>query len=382
MLSPVGSTAVKKRFPLLVNHGAATLAIRKPRKASMNAENPTGTIMRQLGIDEADVQRRLKFIGITEDDVQYLRELHALLARNPEVNSRHVSRFYEHLLAFEETRALLADDATIKSLKEAQTAYFESLLQGEYDLTYMRDRLAIGVTHDRVNLAPRWYLGAYSHYLAHILPEVCRVLGDDVERFVNTVAALQKVVLLDVSLAMEMYVYAREQRTVEEHRKMEEYRREAELVRRQEQEVEELAYLEKPPLTHVTGRQFDVSVLSEGQPDLFSRFVTRYGTLLEQAVHEKTYKIERRLSPELRALASELGLARAGPRDVVQIHSRALTEKLESVPGKRIQFFLEEGRLVAFQLLGYLTSFYRNLSLRSEVVESSDCGVATDRQQE
>ena len=62
-------------------------------------------------------------------------------------------------------------------------------------------------------------------------------------------------------------------------------------------------------------------------------------------------------------MAEELGLLKAGPRDVVEIHSTALKEKRHKVTPQKAQAYAEEGRLMALQLMGHLVSYYRNYSL-------------------
>jgi hypothetical protein len=70
-----------------------------------------------------------------------------------------VESFYDHLLSFGETRALIPDESTLNRLKKAQSTYFKALVAGVYDRPYLEDRLRVGLAHAKVGLSPGWYLG-------------------------------------------------------------------------------------------------------------------------------------------------------------------------------------------------------------------------------
>ncbi|MHB1271287.1 MAG: EAL domain-containing protein [Rhodanobacter sp.] len=164
-------------------------------------------VVRAIGLDDAAVGRRKAFLEFTDADVARLKALHEALQ---DLAPDFANAFYDHLLTFEKTRALLPDMQTLERLKRAQAAYFESLTAGDYGPEYIHHRLrvGVGVAHQRVGLAPEWYLGAYSKYLAGLLPEIWQRLGKDPEDFVVTVQSLIKIVLLDMGLAIDTYIQA------------------------------------------------------------------------------------------------------------------------------------------------------------------------------
>ncbi len=65
------------------------------------------------------------------------------------------------------------------------------------------------------------------------------------------------------------------------------------------------------------------------------------------------------ISGRLQSLAEKIGFLKAGPRDIVEIHSLALKRKMADVPPQRARAFMEEGRLIVLELMGYLVSVYR-----------------------
>jgi diguanylate cyclase (GGDEF)-like protein len=159
-----------------------------------------------LGLDAAEAERRLHFLEFTPRDEEMLRVLHAEIERHGEC-SFFVDDFYRHLLLFAPTRALIRDDATLARLKRTQGAYFERLTAGHYDYAYMLDRLRIGLAHERVGLAPQWYIGAYNKYITLLVPRIREYYQENPERMLATLVALFKIVFYDMGLAIDAYIH-------------------------------------------------------------------------------------------------------------------------------------------------------------------------------
>jgi len=157
-----------------------------------------------LGLDEAGIAERKAFLRFSPDDEVALRDLHAALGP---VRRGFVRGFYDHLEAFAPTRALLGDRETRGRLEASQARYFDSLTAGRYDRDYVTDRLRVGYVHHRIGLAPRWYLGAYCHYLTDLLPAI-QEAAPDADTARAWLAALLKIVFLDMELALETWFHA------------------------------------------------------------------------------------------------------------------------------------------------------------------------------
>jgi len=151
----------------------------------------------------SDREQRLKFLGLTARDGDLLRALRPLL-------KTHITAiedtFYEQLLGFPETAELLHDHTTVERLKQLQRDYLLRIAEGKFDDAYFDDRLRIGKTHERVGLSPRWYLLAYNIYFEIIVPLIRQFYGTDPDRAAASIVALEKVFMLDASLAMEAYI--------------------------------------------------------------------------------------------------------------------------------------------------------------------------------
>jgi diguanylate cyclase (GGDEF)-like protein/PAS domain S-box-containing protein len=162
-------------------------------------------ILAEIGIDENELITRRAFLSFDEQDAAVLKELHVLLETH---RGPLTEKFYEHLLCFPELRPLLGDDAKLAYLKRAQAIYFSQLTSGCYDLSYVANRLQIGLVHQRVGLTPKWYMSAYCKYLSEVVPLILDHYANDSMRGKNACTALLKVVFFDMELALETYFHA------------------------------------------------------------------------------------------------------------------------------------------------------------------------------
>src|SRR5271168_4660333 len=81
-----------------------------------------------------------------------------------------LDQMYAHFLSFEETSTFFQNESVLTRAKSAQKEYFRRLTKGNYDRAYVQDRLNVGSTHHRIELDPKWYLGAYNLALSWLLP--------------------------------------------------------------------------------------------------------------------------------------------------------------------------------------------------------------------
>jgi diguanylate cyclase (GGDEF)-like protein/PAS domain S-box-containing protein len=176
-------------------------------------DDSVDTIGREIGLDQEEVAERMAFLDVRADDIAQLRELHGLLVDDSDTFSED---FYEHILGFPALRAMVKDDATVQRLKHSQAAYFRSLTAGDYDGEYIRDRLRVGLVHQRIGLEPKWYIGAYRKYVAGMFDLLWKQFHGEPERFRSSFNSILKVVCLDIGLALDTYAHA-DHRSVVQH---------------------------------------------------------------------------------------------------------------------------------------------------------------------
>jgi PAS domain S-box-containing protein len=154
-----------------------------------------------------EVKVRKAFFNITDKDSETLRKVGKILDGQID---KIIDSLYEHLMKFDETKVFFPDRATLERVKNLQKNYLKKLTKGDYDEEYFKNRLKIGETHSRTNLAIKWYLGAYSKYHQIVLPMIAEKLGCKHREVIDSLISLVKIMLLDMSLAVDAYVESRE----------------------------------------------------------------------------------------------------------------------------------------------------------------------------
>jgi diguanylate cyclase (GGDEF)-like protein len=163
----------------------------------------------QLKITADELQTRLAFLSLGEQDGQNLIEIRDVIASHVD---ELIGEFYDHLLQFEELRGILSDPKLVERLKGSQRQYLLSLGQVGNGVEYAEGRLRIGLTHERVGLKQKWYLGAYHKLFELILQRLAARYSGDACRLSSLVLTLNKVLRLDEIFVVEAYYQATMQR--------------------------------------------------------------------------------------------------------------------------------------------------------------------------
>lgn len=153
------------------------------------------------------IEDRLRFIEIDESDIVELQQAREYI--EPEIDNM-LDRFYEHILAYPEFKALFDDDESIRRARESQKQHWlNELFGGHFKSSYFNKADRIGRTHARVGLAPSWYVGSYSKMLNQFIDSICKASEKEGKPACETVQAVCKAVLLDVDLVTHCYLEAK-----------------------------------------------------------------------------------------------------------------------------------------------------------------------------
>ncbi len=156
---------------------------------------------------EFDRASLVAFFEITDEQLARLAELEPVLEKHAD---ELVAAFYRHLLSFPETRRLLRDPQVTQRLLGLQRGYLLSLASPTIDDAYLQQRRHIGAVHERIGLAPTWYLGAYSLYVSLLTPLIVEAYPGEPGKAQGLLLTLGRRVRLDAALALETYVDRRE----------------------------------------------------------------------------------------------------------------------------------------------------------------------------
>lgn len=139
----------------------------------------------------------------------------------------------------------------------------------------------------------------------------------------------------------------------------------AERIKQLEWELRSLDQLSSRVPGAAMAQQFGQAPLRESVPDTFAELVRRYGDLMDLALDEQVFKVKHDIPQSLLSIAEQLFFLKAGPRDVVEIHTVALKRKTGKANPQKAKAMVEEGRLMVLELMGQLTSYYRKYSMGS-----------------
>ncbi|MBB3129282.1 heme-based aerotactic transducer [Paenibacillus rhizosphaerae] len=142
---------------------------------------------------------QLKFIGLTEKDLEILRAHQPVFSK---VVDEVVDHFYRHITSEPELMRIIERKTTIDRLKTTQREYWMSLAEGVIDEPFLEKRIAIGLVHSRVGLNTDYYLGSYMVYLDIAVELFKKAIPD---RWIEVIHPLTKMFNLDSQLVLEAY---------------------------------------------------------------------------------------------------------------------------------------------------------------------------------
>ena len=199
--------------------------------AEPQSTQPAGSLCSQLQITAEELQTRLAFLSFGAQDTRNLVEIHDVISSRID---ELVEEFYGHLLQFEELREILSDPVLVERLKGSQRQYLLSLGQLGDDVEYVEGRFRIGLTHERVGLKQKWYVGAYHKLFELILKELAVRYSGDAQQLSLLVLTLSKILTLDEIFVVETYYHATMQRLDDSLRQLKDAHRQLEGLSRRD----------------------------------------------------------------------------------------------------------------------------------------------------
>jgi methyl-accepting chemotaxis protein len=144
--------------------------------------------------------QRLRFVEMSEESRALLRGFWPIASASlPAI----LDAFYDHIGAFPELATLVGGHRD--RLKGAQSRHWALLFAARFDAEYVASVEAIGHAHNRIGLAPRWYIGGYSFVLQKLLAVASRQKRWSSAGAGDLCAAISAAILLDIDFAISTY---------------------------------------------------------------------------------------------------------------------------------------------------------------------------------
>jgi methyl-accepting chemotaxis protein len=162
-----------------------------------------------MGQDHA-INQRVAFMGLDDKARSALRNLQPVIRK---AIGPALEAFYAKVRATAETRQFFSDEKHMQTASGRQQAHWDVISRAEFDDTYVKAVRAIGQTHARIGLEPRWYIGGYAVVGEHLIraviedlwPKTFMAKGDS-SKAGDAVSSLMKAVMLDMDFAISIYL--------------------------------------------------------------------------------------------------------------------------------------------------------------------------------
>jgi Methyl-accepting chemotaxis protein len=156
------------------------------------------------------VGERLEFVGFTEEQRAVLANMQPLISASLPAA---LDAFYAKAKANPETSRLFDNDAHIAHAKERQIKHWQGIASARFDTDYVDAVTAIGRTHARLGLEPRWYIGGYVLIIEELLRALLeKELGGSLlqkkktARLHQQVAVIMKAAMVDMDYSISVYL--------------------------------------------------------------------------------------------------------------------------------------------------------------------------------
>src|SRR2546423_3396758 len=164
-------------------------------------------LMREMGLDEANIERRKKIVGFEASDLPRIAAIRDLVTQHTD---DYVTTFFNHLSGLDDARSLVASRAIVERARQLKRDHLVAMVQGEYGMRYVEQRIELGTLYAKAGLDARVFLGAFHQLLKHIGSAVMKQLDrKPVDGFENFMS-LKKIAFFDIGLIVDILVFERE----------------------------------------------------------------------------------------------------------------------------------------------------------------------------
>jgi methyl-accepting chemotaxis protein len=169
---------------------------------------------------DRQLDERLNFLGLGHEQRQNLSDMKGVITGSLDAS---LDRFYAKVRSVPETAKFFANDAHVQHAKGMQLKHWARIASGTFNADYTDAVTAIGRTHARLGLEPRWYIGGYALMLDGIVKALIEselkgfFMEKKAKKVKDALSATIKAALLDMDYSISVYldVLAAERQKVE-----------------------------------------------------------------------------------------------------------------------------------------------------------------------
>jgi len=172
------------------------------------------TLMHEMQLDEGDLERRKKAVGLAAADLPRIAAIKDLVVQGAD---DYTATFFDHLGSLEEGRSFTASKALVDKARQLKRDHLLAMVSGQYGLSYVEQRLELATLYANAGLQPRAFLGAFHLLITRIGADIIRRFErSPLEGFDNFVS-LRKVAFFDIGIIVDVLVFERERIIRQQH---------------------------------------------------------------------------------------------------------------------------------------------------------------------
>lgn len=174
-------------------------------KSMASHESKARRMAEKLLLSPEEIDRRKAYLGISPEDERALSDLAPYFG---EKAPDFVERLHDRILQFPDAAAILERAHAQSWLKLRHAEYFVELVSGRYDMSYVLNRLSVGITHQAIGLGPEWVQASFGLFLEWAGQVLREDPASPLARKPFLFDILSKVTLFDSGLVMDSYFMA------------------------------------------------------------------------------------------------------------------------------------------------------------------------------
>ena len=163
----------------------------------------------RLNLSGDEIRKRKSFLGLSGEEEISINLLRPLFQKTVPA---FVTLLHHRIGSFPETARILEKAHSQSWLRSRHAEYFIELVSGPYDMAYVHNRLAVGISHQEIGLGPEWVQASFGLFLEW----ACRILREEPDSPLSAnpwlVDSLAKITLFDSALVMDSYFMAENER--------------------------------------------------------------------------------------------------------------------------------------------------------------------------
>jgi methyl-accepting chemotaxis protein len=156
-----------------------------------------------------DIEETLRLLEFSPKNAADLRTMAPAIEKDlPHI----LTDFYSFLNEWDNLRVMFRGQEGMDYAKKAQIKHWSQICKAEFGEEYAASVRRIGLTHHRLNLEPKWYIGGYAYITTRVARDIIQKSSKGLfgakhtEEAANTMDAFLKAVFLDMIYAITVYL--------------------------------------------------------------------------------------------------------------------------------------------------------------------------------